>query len=126
MERFIRPVPMHQWRLPDIYSQCDNGESSKSFRIIHSRVSQSNSAYKVLRSKQGFGCNAGQSKFFLRHNYFFDAATRFRSGGQSPIRASSSSPALIGPTPEGVPVNMRSPGSKVRFSLAKATMSATE
>src|SRR4051794_10883055 len=39
--------------------------------------------------------------------------TEFLRAGQSPIVASSRSPAWIGPTPEGVPVKMTSPGKSV-------------
>ena len=52
--------------------------------------------------------------------------TRFRSGIQLPIWASSSSPARMGPTPEGVPVKITSPGNKVSAWLANETMSPTE
>lgn len=53
-------------------------------------------------------------------------ATRTRSAGQSPIRASNSSPAWIGPTPEGVPVKITSPGCSVIERLANEISSATE
>jgi hypothetical protein len=52
--------------------------------------------------------------------------TRFRSGGQLPICASNSSPARIGPTPDGVPVKITSPGIKLSDWLAKETISLTE
>jgi len=62
------------------------------------------------------GCNARSQRALL---------TRFRSGGQSPICASNSSPARIGPTPDGVPVKITSPGIRVSDWLAKETISAT-
>ncbi len=52
--------------------------------------------------------------------------TRLRSAGQSPIAASISSPARIGPTPDGVPVKIKSPGKRVSDWLAKDIISATE
>ena len=52
--------------------------------------------------------------------------TLVRSGGQSSILASSRSPAQIGPTPEGVPVKIKSPGKSVIAWLAKETICATE
>src|SRR4051794_22141182 len=58
--------------------------------------------------------------------YFAAIATRLRSTGQSPIVASSVSPALIGPTPDGVPVRMRSPLNSVIAWLVNETISATE
>src|SRR2546421_4088296 len=51
--------------------------------------------------------------------------TRLRSGGQSPIRVSNSSPARIAPTPEGVPVRITSPAAKVSDWLADEMISAT-
>jgi hypothetical protein len=52
--------------------------------------------------------------------------TRFRNGGQLSIFASNSSPGWIGPTPDGVPVKITSPGNKVSAWLANATICATE
>src|SRR6266513_6096818 len=75
------------------------------------------------------GCSASAQKIFFHADFPVQQAalrTRFNNGGQLPIRASSSSPARIGPTPEGVPVKMTSPGKSVRFWLAQETMSATE
>ena len=63
------------------------------------------------------GCNARSQRALL---------TRFRSGGQFPICASNSSPARMGPTPDGVPVKITSPGIRVSDWLAKETISATE
>src|SRR5438477_1363425 len=63
------------------------------------------------------GCNANNQRA-LR--------TQFRSGGQSPIRASNSSPARIGPTPDGLPVKITSPGIKLSDLLAKEIISPTE
>jgi hypothetical protein len=59
-------------------------------------------------------------------NNQFALITGFWSGGQSPIRASNLSPARIGPTPDGVPVKITSPGIKRSDWLAKETISATE
>ncbi len=59
-------------------------------------------------------------------NNQFALITGFRSVDQSPIRASNLSPARIGPTPDGVPVKITSPGSNVSDWLAKETISATE
>ena len=63
---------------------------------------------------------------FAAANNQFALITRFRSGGQSPIRASNSSPARIGPTPDGVPVKITSPGIKLSDWLANETISPTE
>ena len=48
-------------------------------------------------------------------DYFRAVRTRFRNGGQSSMVATISSPSPSGPTPEGVPVRMTSPGSNVRL-----------
>jgi hypothetical protein len=69
----------------------------------------------IFASATPAGCSASANQL---------AATRFRNGGHSPIRASNSSPARIGPTPEGVPVKITSPGSKVSDWLAKEIISA--
>ena len=45
------------------------------------------------------------------------------SGARPEMRTSSVSSDLMGPTPEGVPVRITSPGSKVMFVEMKLTMS---
>jgi hypothetical protein len=57
-----------------------------------------------------------------RFNNHRALTTRFRSGGQLSIRASNSSPSRIGPTPDGVPVKITSPGTNVSDWLVKETI----
>src|SRR5205807_6801723 len=49
-----------------------------------------------------------------------------RSSATPSMPACSSSPGFTGPTPAGVPVNMRSPGSSVQCSGGEAICSVTD
>src|SRR5205823_6987499 len=83
----------------------------------------------IIELSRRAGCSASAQKIFFHTDFPVQLPalpTRLSNAGQSPIRASSSSPARIGPTPEGVPVKITSPGKSVKFWLAKETMSATE
>src|SRR5207237_8655786 len=64
--------------------------------------------------------------YLIFSSYWVALRTRFCNGGQSPIRASNSSPAQMGPTPDGVPVRITSPGRDRKFWLANDTISAGE
>src|SRR5450432_4896269 len=66
---------------------------------------------------------AFRQDFFDQFSVF---STRLRKIGQSPTVATNSSPARIAPTPEGVPVRIKSPGRRVRDWLAKEMISEIE
>src|SRR5207244_2385359 len=101
-------------------------ESSKTF---HNTLGRKFTYVLTIELSRRGGCSASTQKIFFHTDFLLQWAalrTRLSKGGHSPIRASSSSPARIGPTPEGVPVKMTSPGKSVKFWLAKETRSATE
>jgi hypothetical protein len=101
-----------------LYPKRLHSKSSQKFALFFGTLQLTKVISLYFELSSPLGCKAIH-EFFAQGANFEGCSSQhaltalFRRTGQSPILASSWSPARIGPTPDGVPVKIKSPGISV-------------